>query len=75
MALVWFGGYIVAPKTSQQEDRDHLTVLAQIFGVGLVLFNADNKQQPDFDIQVRAARNEPNYFCEPELEAGRRAAL
>ncbi len=54
--------YIVVPKTSQQEDRDRLTALAQIFGIGLVLFDADNKSQPDFDIQVRAARNEPDYF-------------
>jgi hypothetical protein len=54
--------YIVVPKASQQEDRDRLTALAQIFGIGLVLFDADNKQQPDFDIQVRAARNEPDYF-------------
>lgn len=54
--------YIVVPKSSQQEDRDRLTALAQIFGIGLVLFDADNKQQPDFDIQVRAARNEPDYF-------------
>jgi hypothetical protein len=54
--------YIVVPKTSQQEDRDRLTALAQIFGIGLVLFDADNKQQPTFDIQVRATRNEPDYF-------------
>ncbi len=54
--------YIVVPKSSQQEDRDRLTALAQIFGIGLVLFNAENKEQPDFDIQVRATRNEPDYF-------------
>lgn len=54
--------YIVVPKASQQEDRDRLTALAQIFGIGLVLFDADNKQQPDFDIQVRATRDDPDYF-------------
>lgn len=54
--------YIVVPKASQQEDRDRLTALAQIFGIGLVLFDAENKDQPSFDIQVRAARNEPDYF-------------
>lgn len=54
--------YIVVPKASQQEDRDRLTALAQIFGIGLVLFDAENKQQPNFDIQVRAACHEPDYF-------------
>jgi len=54
--------YIVVPKASQQEDRDRLTALAQIFGIGLVLFDADDKEKPEFDIQVRAARNEPDYF-------------
>ena len=54
--------YIVVPKTSQPEDRDRLTALAQIFGIGLFFFDADNKEKPEFDIQVRAARHEPDYF-------------
>ena len=54
--------YIVVPKASPQEDRDRLTALAQIFGIGLVFFNANSLDQPEFDIQVRAARNEPDYF-------------
>jgi len=54
--------YIVVPKASPQEDRDRLTALAQIFGIGLVFFNANSLDQPDFDIQVRATRNEPDYF-------------
>lgn len=54
--------YIVVPKASPQEDKDRLTALAQIFGIGLVFFNANSLDQPEFDIQVRAARNEPDYF-------------
>lgn len=54
--------YIVVPKASPQEDKDRLTALAQIFGIGLVLFDADNVEQPNFDIQVRALRNEPDYY-------------
>jgi hypothetical protein len=54
--------YIVVPKASPQEDRDRLTALSQIFGIGLVFFNANSLDQPEFDIQVRAARNEPDYF-------------
>lgn len=54
--------YIVVPATSPQEDKDRLTALAQIFGIGLVFFDALSTDQPNFDIQVRAARNEPDYF-------------
>ncbi len=54
--------YIVVPATSPQEDKDRLTALAQIFGIGLVFFDASSTEQPNFDIQVRAARNEPDYF-------------
>jgi hypothetical protein len=54
--------YIVVPATSLLEDKDRLTALAQIFGIGLVFFNANSLDQPEFDIQVRAARNEPDYF-------------
>lgn len=54
--------YIVIPSASPKEDKDRLTALAQIFGIGLVFFNASSLEQPDFDIQVRATRNEPDYF-------------
>jgi hypothetical protein len=53
---------MVVPEASPQEDKDRLTALAQIFGIGLVFFNANSLDQPEFDIQVRAARNEPDYF-------------
>lgn len=50
------------PKASPQEDTNHLTALALIFGIGRVFFNANSLDQPEFEIQVRAARNEPDYF-------------
>lgn len=54
--------YMVVPKSSSRDDRDRLTALAQIFGIGLVLYDSAAPKQPAFDIQVRALRHEPDYF-------------
>jgi hypothetical protein len=36
--------------------------LGCVFGIGLILFNAKEPQQPAFDIRVRAAKHEPDMF-------------
>lgn len=34
----------------------------QVFDIGLVFFSATSLDPPEFDIQIRAARNQPDYF-------------
>jgi hypothetical protein len=41
---------------------DRLDSLCQIFGIGLVKFDATSPAAPNFDIVTRAARHEPDLF-------------
>jgi hypothetical protein len=54
--------YIVVPKESQFEDITRLDTLCRQFGIGLILFNALNKDNPSFEIRARAIKNEPDMF-------------
>ncbi|GAI70439.1 unnamed protein product, partial [marine sediment metagenome] len=33
-----------------------------IFGIGLILFNSDDKNQPEFEFKVRPVKHEPDLF-------------
>jgi len=54
--------YIVIPKNSPQDDVSKLDALCMIFGIGLVLFDNNNPQDPQFEIRVRPLRHEPDMF-------------
>lgn len=54
--------YLVVPRQSQSEEISRLDSLCQIFGIGLVTFDADTPAIPDFRIMVRPARHEPDFF-------------
>ena len=54
--------YLVVPKQSSQEEIARLDSLCQLFGIGLVLFDAGNPADPDFAIRVRPAKSEPDLF-------------
>jgi len=54
--------YIVVPKDSGQEDLSRLDALCLIFGIGLVLFDNQNPEEPGFDIRVRPLKHEPDMF-------------
>lgn len=54
--------YLVIPNNAQELDLARLDVLARIFGVGLILFNASAPDSPDFEIRVRAAKHDPDMF-------------
>jgi len=54
--------YLVIPKDSPQPDIGRLESLCLKFGIGLILFNSMNLQNPDFRILVRALKGEPDYF-------------
>ena len=53
--------YIAMPRTMTEEDKDRLESLCMLFGVGLVLFDLD-KDNPKFEIRVRAQRFSPDMF-------------
>ena len=52
--------YLVVPRQSQPEDISKLVSLCQIFGIGLVTFDADSSITPDFRIRVSAAKHNPD---------------
>lgn len=54
--------YIVIPTQSSEADIARLDALGRIFGVGLILFDANKPSEPDFEIRVRASRHEPDMF-------------
>lgn len=54
--------YLVIPRQSQKEEISRLDSLCQIFGIGLVTFDIESTETPDFRIHVRPARHEPDLF-------------
>lgn len=57
--------YLVVPNEASGASRDEISrldSLCQIFGIGLVTFDAANPQVPDFRILVRPVRHEPDLF-------------
>ena len=54
--------YIVVPQNSQPEDITRLDTLCRQFGLGLILFDNQNPEEPDFVIRVRATKHEPDMF-------------
>jgi hypothetical protein len=54
--------YIIIPKNSSQDDISKLDSLCLIFGMGLVLFDANNANYPQFEIRVRPLKHEPDMF-------------
>ncbi|MBI5573677.1 MAG: hypothetical protein HY919_03885 [Elusimicrobia bacterium] len=54
--------YIVIPKSSSEEDKSRIESLCLIFGIGLILFDSNNIEQPDFEIRVRPVKFEPDLF-------------
>lgn len=62
--------YVVVPKpvdgggrraVQEQEEMDRLKSLCQVFGIGLVSFNANSVEKPEYSLILRARRQEPNY--------------
>nr|CAI64100.1 hypothetical protein [uncultured archaeon]CAI64237.1 hypothetical protein [uncultured archaeon]CBH36621.1 hypothetical protein BSM_00980 [uncultured archaeon] len=54
--------YIVAPKNSSPDDISKLDALCLIFGIGLVLFDNRNVNEPQFEIRARPLKHEPDMF-------------
>lgn len=54
--------YLVVPRQAQGEEISRLDSLCQIFGIGLVTFDAETPSFPDFRIRVRPAKYDPDLF-------------
>lgn len=54
--------YLVIPKDANGADIKRVESLCLKFGIGLILFNGNNKENPDFEILTRAVKSEPDYF-------------
>jgi hypothetical protein len=54
--------YLVIPKQSSQDEIARLDSLCQLFGIGIVLFDVENSNIPDFTIRVRPNKHEPDFF-------------
>jgi len=54
--------YLVVPKASPQDEIARLDSLCMVFGIGLILFNSQDSNDPDFEIRVRPIKQEPDMF-------------
>jgi hypothetical protein len=52
--------YLVVPDQSLPEDKSKLASLCEIFGIGLVFFDASSSINPDWRLRVSAARHNPD---------------
>ncbi len=54
--------YLVIPNSVSESDLARLDALCRVFGLGLILFDAGNPQEPSYQIRVRATKHEPDMF-------------
>jgi hypothetical protein len=54
--------YLVIPQEAPQDEIARLDSLCQVFGIGLILFDALCPQEPRFNIRVRPRKREPDMF-------------
>ena len=54
--------YLVVPKDSLQDEVARLDALCQVFGIGLILFDASSPEDPGFAIRVRPRKQDPEMF-------------
>lgn len=54
--------YLVVPRTAPKVDLQRLDALAGVVDIGLVKFNPEDPDNPEFAVMARAAKHEPDYF-------------
>ncbi|MEN6425104.1 MAG: hypothetical protein ABFE13_07065 [Phycisphaerales bacterium] len=54
--------YLVMPASVPESELARLDSLCRVFGLGLILFDAENPEEPNYQIRVRAAKHEPDMF-------------
>ena len=50
------------PKDSSLDGKAKIDALCLIFGIGLILFDSNNVDDPQFEIRVRPIKHEPHMF-------------
>lgn len=53
--------YLIIPEEAEQEIA-RIESLCMTFGIGLILFNKNDPNNPDFEIRTRALKNDPDYY-------------
>jgi len=54
--------YLVIPKKLSTDEITRLDSLCSLFGIGLVLYDSDSKEDPDYRIKGRAMKGNPDLF-------------
>ncbi|QID34164.1 hypothetical protein G3M65_00920 [Hydrogenobacter sp. T-8] len=54
--------YVAIPEQAGQEAISRLESLCILFGIGLILFNFEDPNDPQFQIRTRAQKSEPDYY-------------
>ena len=54
--------YLVVPEKAAPAEVSRLDSLCQVFGLGLMLFDSVNPEDPNFQIRVRPKKQEPDLY-------------
>ena len=54
--------YLVIPTSASESDLARLDALCRVFGLGFILFDSQNPEEPNYQIRVRATKHEPDMF-------------
>ena len=54
--------YLVIPKNVSEEDKSRIESLCLIFGIGLILYNSVDSENPEYEIRVRPLKQDPDMF-------------
>ena len=54
--------YLVIPASVPESELARLDALCRVFGLGFILFDAENPEEPNYQIRVRATKHEPDMF-------------
>ncbi|MEO0072740.1 MAG: hypothetical protein ABIK10_04805 [candidate division WOR-3 bacterium] len=54
--------YLVIPKDTDRDICGRIESLCLRFGIGLILFDKNNPDNPDYEIIARAVKSEPDYY-------------
>ena len=54
--------YLVVPRQAATDEISRLDSLCQVFGLGFVLFDSGNPEDPKFEIRVRPRKQDPDMY-------------
>ena len=54
--------YLIIPEQSSKTDLARLDSLCCLFGIGLIIFNSSDQDNPNFQIKNRAQKAIPDIF-------------